>query len=433
MTQITMPKMSDTMEEGRIVRWLKHEGDSVIEGEPVAEIETDKANVEMESFESGVLQQILVQEGETIPVGEPIAVMQREGEAPSPAVEVAAPPEEAPPSVQPTLQAPTPPVEAPPPTEVAPPVEPRVEAPAPAVEAERLRVSPLARKLAVEYGVDVAKIPGTGPNGRIVESDVENYVMQMRAAPPPVPKAPPTTPVPEAAPVRPTQMEVPSEERDLSRMRKTIGERLSKSKQTIPHFYVTAEVNMDWASRVRDELNADESLPRVSFTDLVIKACALALAKSPDANSSFADGKLLVHKQVNIGMAVALDDGLIAPVIRDADKKHIREIAVQTKELAQRAKDNALRASEYTGATFSVSNLGMFDVESFISIINPPECASLAVGTIRAAPVVEGDQVVISKRMKATLSADHRVLDGATAARFLHEIKSALESPIGLL
>lgn len=406
MTQVTMPKMSDTMEEGRIVKWLKHEGDKVTEGEPLAEIETDKANVEMESFQSGVLQQILATEGETIPIGAPIAVMQKEGEA----------------------AAPMPPVEAAPPAaEVAPPLRPRVEAPSPAAGDERLRVSPLARKLAAEYGVDLAQIRGSGPNGRIVESDIEAYVRQTGAAPAP------SIPVPEPVPVKAALMEVEHEERDLSRMRKTIGERLSKSKQAIPHFYVTAEVNMDRASRVRDELNADETQPRVSFTDLIIRACALALAKSPEVNSSFADGKLLMHKQVNIGMAVALDDGLIAPVIRDADKKHIREMATQTKELAQRAKNNALRASEYMGATFSVSNLGMFDVESFISIINPPECASLAVGTIRAMPVVEGDHVVISKRMKATLSADHRVLDGATAAKFLHEIKSALESPIGLL
>jgi len=405
MTEITMPKMSDTMEEGRVVRWLKHEGDSVSQGESIAEIETDKANVEMESFEAGVLGRIIVPEGETVAVGEPIAVIQKPGEAPAPIPE--APPK---------------PAEAAPPPEVSVPVAEKVEAP----EAERVHVSPLARKLASEHGVDLSKITGSGPGGRIVESDVEAYVKQAVPEAPPKPEAPPT---PKAAP--PT--EVPSEERELSRMRRVLGERLTRSKQTIPHFYVTSEIEMDWAARAREELNSDESQTRVSFTDIIIKACALAMTKHPDVNSSFSDGKLIVHKQVNIGMAVALDEGLIAPVIHEADKKHLREIAARTKELAQRARDNSLHSSDYTGGTFTISNLGMFDVESFAAIINPPDCASLAVGTIREIPVVKDGRIVISKRMKATLSADHRVLDGATAAKFLHEVKTNLESPTLLL
>ncbi len=292
-----------------------------------------------------------------------------------------------------------------------------------------MRVSPIARRIAEEHGLDLAKIKGTGPNGRIVESDVDNYLRQIEAAP-----APP--PAPEvAAPPKPAAppMEVPTEERELSKMRKTIAERLTRSKQTIPHFYVTSEIEMDWASRLRDELNADESQPRVSFTDLVIKASALALTQFLEINASYSDGKLLVHKDINIGMAVAIENGLIVPVVHNADRKPLRQIAAETKELAQRARENNLRASDYVGGTFTVSNLGMFDAEDFISIINPPESASLAVGTIREVPVVADGEIAVSKRMKATISADHRVLDGAVAARFMQEFKRRLESPIGLL
>ena len=400
MAEITMPKMSDTMLEGKVIRWLKHEGDQVAEGEPIAEIETDKANVEMEAFEAGVMKQILVKEGETVPVGQPIAVLE-------------------------TLEAEEmPPVTAPPPSEAAPAIEEKPLAPP---EAERVKASPLARRMAEEKGIDLSRIQGTGPDGRIVESDVENYLKQMQAAaaPPPVIEAP--------SPPKPPAIEVPTEERELSRMRKTIAERMARSKQTIPHFYVTSEVEMDWASRMRDELNMDESQTRVSFTDIVIKACALALAGFPEVNASYSEDKLLMHEEINIGLAVALEDGLIAPVVHNADRKSLRRIASETKELAQRARENNLRATDYTGGTFTVSNLGMFDVESFAAIINPPESACLAVGTIREVPVVVDGQVAVSKRMKATISADHRVLDGAVAAKFLQEVKRRLESPIGLL
>jgi len=400
MAEITMPKMSDTMLEGKVIRWLKHEGDQVAEGEPIAEIETDKANVEMEAFEAGVMKQILVKEGETVPVGQPIAVLE-------------------------TLEAEEmPPVTAPPPSEAAPAIEEKPLAPP---EAERVKASPLARRMAEEKGIDLSRIQGTGPDGRITESDVENYLRQTQAAaaPPPVIEAP--------SPPKPPAIEVPTEERELSRMRKTIAERMARSKQTIPHFYVTSEVEMDWASRMRDELNMDESQARVSFTDMVIKACALALAGFPEVNASYSEDKLLMHEEINIGLAVALEDGLIAPVVHNADKKSLRRIASETRELAQRARENNLRATDYTGGTFTVSNLGMFDVESFAAIINPPESACLAVGTIREVPVVVDGQVAVSKRMKATISADHRVLDGAVAAKFLQEVKRRLESPIGLL
>jgi len=356
--------------------------------------------VEMEAFEAGVMKQILVKEGETVPVGQPIAVLE-------------------------TLEAEEmPPVTAPPPSEAAPAIEEKPLAPP---EAERVKASPLARRMAEEKGIDLSRIQGTGPDGRITESDVEDYLRQTQAAaaPPPVIEAP--------SPPKPPAIEVPTEERELSRMRKTIAERMARSKQTIPHFYVTSEVEMDWASRMRDELNMDESQTKVSFTDMVIKACALALAGFPEVNASYSEDKLLMHEEINIGLAVALEDGLIAPVVHNADRKSLRRIASETKELAQRARENNLRATDYTGGTFTVSNLGMFDVESFAAIINPPESATLAVGTIREVPVVVDGQVAVSKRMKATISADHRVLDGAVAAKFLQEVKRRLESPISLL
>jgi pyruvate dehydrogenase E2 component (dihydrolipoamide acetyltransferase) len=427
MAQVTMPKMSDTMEEGTIVRWLKHPGDQVTEGEPIAEVETDKANVEMEAFNSGVLGQILVTEGQTVPVGQLIATIEAPGAAPAPP----APKAEAPPAPQ---AQPAP--EAAPP----PPPAPKAEAPAPpappAEEEERMKVSPLARRLAQEYGVDLSQVHGTGPNGRIVEADIENYVARKGAAPPapapPTPEAVPA-PAPPAPKAAAPATEVPFDEVPLSRMRKTIAERMANSTRTIPHFYVTTEVEMDWAARVRDELNADESQPKISFNDLVIKACALALTKFPRVNASFEGDKLRVYKQVNVGMAVALDDGLIVPVVHDADKKHLREIAAQTKELAQHARDNQLRAHEFTGSTFTVTNLGMFGIEEFSAIINPPEAATLSIGGIHDEPVVIDGQVAVAKRMKITVSADHRVIDGAEAAKFIQEVKHQLESPIGLL
>lgn len=441
MAQVTMPKMSDTMEEGTIVRWLKHPGDEVKEGEPIAEVETDKANVEMEAFDNGVLGQIIVPEGKTVPVGEPIATIEGPGAAPT----AEAPKAETAPAPQAQPQ-PQPQPEAAP----APPPAPKAEAPAPAPptpapaapsaeEEERVRVSPLARRLAQEKGVDLSQVHGTGPDGRIVEADIENYLAQTGApAPAPAPKAeaapPPAAPAKAPAPAPAVAAtEVPYEEEPLNRMRKVIAERMTHSTQTVPHFFLTTEVEMDWADRVRDELNADENQPRISFNDIVIKACAQALRKFPHVNASFDGDKLRKYKEVNIGMAVALEDGLIVPVVHDADKKRLREIAAETKELAKHARDNQLRTREYTGATFTITNLGMFDVENFMSIINPPEAASLAVGTIRDEPVVLDGQVAVSKRMKLTISIDHRVLDGADAAKFMQEVKHQLESPIGLL
>lgn len=441
MPEITMPKMSDTMEEGKVVRWLKHQGDRVTEGEPIAEIETDKANVEMEAFEPGVLKDILVQEGETVPVGATIATI----EAPETAGPPAGPPQEvehageqpevpAQKAPEPYAAEQAPLVTTPLPPEAALPAPAKVEKAAEAPEEERVKASPLARKMAEERGIDLTIVRGTGPNSRIVESDIEDYLKQAKAPAAPATQASP----PQAAPkaevgAAPVAAHI-SEEIELSKIRKTIAHRMAHSKQTIPHFYITIEIEMDRASRVRDELNSmDESRPKVSFTDMIIKAAALTLGDFPQINASFSDDKLLIHKEINVGMAVALDDGLIVPVVHNADEKDLRDIAADTKSLAERARSNTGHVSDYTGGTFTVSNLGMFDVEEFASIINPPEAASLAIGTIADKPVVVDGAIAVSKRMKATLSGDHRVTDGAVAAKFMQALKKRLESPVSLL
>ncbi|MHB0911985.1 MAG: dihydrolipoamide acetyltransferase family protein [Armatimonadota bacterium] len=407
MPEITMPKMSDTMEEGKVIRWLKHEGEHVASGESVAEIETDKANVEMEAFSDGTLTKILVPEGESAPVGTPIAELSAEG-APAEAPKQAPPPEE---RVQPQPEhAPEPrPVKA---EEQAPREEKPAEAP-PKAE-ERIPASPLARKIAEERGIDLAKVKGTGPGGRVVESDVEAYA--------------------SGEPQKPAERpaEAPPEGEELSRIRRTIAERMTNSKQTIPHFYVTAEAEMDFAGRVRDELNM-EGEPSISFTDMVVKACALALRAMPEVNASYRDGRLVKHKEVNVGIAVALSEGLVVPVVRGSAEMPLREIARTTKGLASRAREGKSHVQDFGGGTFTVSNLGMFDVESFAAIINPPESATLAVGSIREVPAVVDGAFAVARRMKMTISCDHRVMDGAVGARFLNEIRKRLESPITLL
>jgi pyruvate dehydrogenase E2 component (dihydrolipoamide acetyltransferase) len=453
MAEITMPKMSDTMEEGTIVKWLKHEGDPVEQGEVIAEIETDKANVEMESFDSGVITRIIAHEGDKVQVGQPIAEVQAQGAAaqpaPAEAAGVASPPAKGELGEVPEVPAPAPTVAPYTPAEaaavVSPPAKgglggvPETPVAKPPSTEERILASPIARRMAAEKGIDLTQVHGTGPDGRIVEADIQNFGKQPS---PPVKGGPGGVPETQApAAVSPPakaglggvpETQAPSEARELSKIRKTIAERMTHAKQTIPHFYVTTEIDMDWAAKLRDDLNSDVSEVKISFTDMIIKACALALEKFPEANASFADGKMLVHQNINVGMAVALDEGLVDPVIHDANKKSLRQIAQETKTLAQRARDNKLTFTDYTGGTFSVSNLGMFDVESFQSIINPPEAASLAVGTIREIPVVADGQIRASKRMKVSLSADHRLLDGAVAARFLQLVKRHLEMPVTL-
>ncbi len=447
MQTVVMPKMGDTMEEGKILAWRKKVGDPVARGDSLAEIETDKVNIEAESFAEGVLRKILVQEGESAAVGAPIAL-------------VGAPDEALPdntaqgPSARPTQAPQTPASQREPvPATVGAAYQPARE-PAgtngassavatPAAGASgRIIASPIARRIAHEHHLDIARISGTGPNGRIIKDDIEALLTQQEApaatpvaqpAVRPMPQVPaqPVTPVPAAA--EGEEVEVVA----LSAMRKTIARRLQQSMQTAPHFYLTLSIDTTKLAELRATINEyAETLPepvKVSINDLIIKGVALALVRVPQVNVSFDGERLLFKKHTNVGVAVALEQGLIVPVIRDADKRGILDLARESRRLVDAARTGKLKPEEFQGGTFSVSNLGMFEIEEFTAVINPPESAILAVGAIQPTPVVVDGQVVVRDRMKVTLSVDHRALDGATGARFLQELKRLLESPMGLL
>jgi len=384
-TDVIMPALGFDMTEGLLARWLKNEGDPVEKGQAIAEIETEKATVEIEAAAAGILARIIVHAGETVPVGTLIGVIADAGE------EVAA------------VTAPVPVSET---GEGAAPSEARVKA------------SPVARKMAEEAGLDLSRIKGTGPGGRVVERDVQAAIAAGSApAPPGVPAVPaPGAPVP------------------LNRMRKMIARRMTESKAAAPHFYITVEINMDDAMKMREQLNAlAPEAERISVNDLVVAAAARTLARFPVLNASYREDNLEMHPQVNIGIAVALEDGLIPPVLRDADKKPLKRIAAESRALAERARTNKLRSDDLGGGTFTVSNLGMFEVDEFIAIINPPEAAILAVGAVTRRPVAAAGEVRIAPLMKTTLSVDHRVADGAQAGRFMQEFKKLLENPVTLL
>ncbi len=417
---VTMPKLGFDMREGTLVKWLKREGDSVNKGEVIAEIETDKATVEVEAYASGVIKGIFAHEGDVLPIGEPIAVIGSAdeqvdlaaikksvtAEAAAPAARPAGPVAAAPP-----IETVTPPPQA----EVAPaPTDGHARPEAPLEAPARIKASPLARRMAQERGLDLARITGSGPGGRIIRRDIEAYL----AVPQPAPALPPAF----------------GEERALSRLRKIIARRMSESKQQAPHFYVTTEVDMAGAMKLRQEMNAllDET-HKLSVNDLIIKAAALALTEFPRLNASFAGDKITIHPEINIGVAVALEDGLITPVIKNAERKSLTQIAGETKALIARTREGKMRPEDLEGSTFTVSNLGMFDVDNFIAIINPPEAAILAVGSVRDVPVVVDGELRIGTRMKATISVDHRVSDGAEAARYLQAFKRVLEQPLRLV
>ncbi|MCR4309871.1 MAG: 2-oxo acid dehydrogenase subunit E2 [Deltaproteobacteria bacterium] len=390
-TNVIMPSLGFDMTEGQLARWLKNEGDPVEKGQAIAEIETEKATVEIEAASSGILTRIFVQAGETVPVGTVIGVIAATGE------EVAAVP--APPA--------------------PPPSAPVPEAgEGPASSEARVKASPVARKMAEEAGLDLSRIKGTGPGGRVLERDVQAATAAKSA---PEPSGVPAGPAPGAT--------VP-----LSRMRKTIARRMTESKTMAPHFYITVEITMDDAMKMREQLNrlAPEA-ERISVNDLIVAAAARTLARFPALNASYREGNLEMHSQVNIGIVVALEDGLIPPVLRDADKKTLKRIAAESRALTERARTNKLRSDDLGGGTFTVSNLGMFDVDEFIAIINPPEAAILAVGAVTLRPVAAAGEVRIASLVKATLSVDHRVADGAQAGRFMQEFKKLLENPVALL
>jgi len=444
-TKVVMPKLSEAMEAGKIIKWLKKEGDRVQGGDILAEVETDKADVEMEAFGAGVLRKILVPAGEHAPVGSLIGVIAEADEdiasvvatapaptaapvvasaQPAPAATMSERPEAVPPqprSEDPAARQPSPasgpaaPARPMPVAATAPPA-PSDQPAAPATG--RVKASPLAKKIAAQSGVDLRVIQGSGPGGRIVRRDVEAAASRPAAA------------VPAAVTVadRPEYEDVA-----LSQMRAIIAKRMPLSKAPVPHFYVTSEVAMDRAWALREELNALDDQPKISLNDLVIRACALALIEHPGVNASFQGESIRVFHRAHIGIAVALDEGLITPVLRDCQAKSLARIAVEARDLAERTRVRKLRASELSGATFSISNLGMFDVAAFSAIINPPEGAILAVGSVRRVPVVDGEAVTVGRRMALTLSCDHRVMDGAMGARFLQDVKRRLEEPLRLL
>jgi pyruvate dehydrogenase E2 component (dihydrolipoamide acetyltransferase) len=402
-TKVFMEALSPTMEEGKLLAWLKQEGDEVTNGDVLAEVETDKAVMELQARGAGVLRKILAPEGSTVEVGKIVAVIADADEdieqliAGADAALASAPAKPAP---APKAQAPAP---------AAP--KPAVPAPA-AAPGARVKASPLARRMAAERGVDLSHVQGSGPGGRIVVRDLEGAV-------------PEPAPVPLAA--------GGYEDIELSQMRKTIARRLVESIGPIPHFFLTAEADMDRASDARDALNARDASPRISYNDIILKVVAAALLQHRECNAWWMDGTIRYFDEVHLSMAVAIDDGLITPVIRNAHLKSLREIAVETRELAGRARERKLTPEEYTGGTFSVSNLGMFEIDQFTGIINPPEAGLLAVGTIFEKPVVDDGELVVSKRMRITMSCDHRVIDGATGARCLQTIKRMLENPLAIV
>ena len=413
-SRVVMPKLSDTMEEGRIIRWLRKEGERVETGQALAEIETDKATVEMEAYTTGVVRRLVASEGDTIAIGGLIAVI---GDANEDVTALLA--------AQPAAQPDSPAGQA-----SRLPEASRLPDASRAADAEpgrALRASPLALKMAAEAGLDLNSLVGTGPQGRIIKRDIEAALETARADVPAAAAQPVVKPrAVRAVPGRDEVAEVRTIE--LTAIRRTIAKRLVQSKGPIPHFYLTVDVAMDrlW----RDYQALREQKLALTLNDVIIKATASALRRHPEMNASFAGDHVKQFGRVHIGMAVALDDGLITPVIRDADLKPVDQIAEESRALVERARARKLQPDEYTGATFSISNLGMMGIEEFSAIINPPEAAILAVGAVRQTPVADGDELRIGYRMKLTLSVDHRVADGATAARFLQTLTRMLENPL---
>ncbi len=465
-SKVVLAKLSPTMEEGTIVKWTKNEGDAVKQGDVLAEIETDKANMEMEALGSGVLRKILVPAGGKAPIGALIGVIAepnediepliakegaKAGGAPTAAAAASAPapepakaaaeatpkaaPADQPASVASAPQAP--PAPAAPRPVATPPVAPGSGSAGTGGDGGRVKASPLARSMAAHQNIDLSSVAGSGPGGRIIKRDIESWAGPRPGTDAPARSAGAPASRPSAAPAsRPAAAPAPSitpgQELPLSNMRKTIAKRLSESMFTSPHYYVTVEIDMDAAVDLRDQIQRLEE-GKVSFNDLVVKACARALTRFPLVNASWGGDKIVTHAEVNIGIAVAIPDGLITPVVRNADRKSILDIAHEVRDLATRARDKKLKPEEFTGSTFTISNLGMFDVEEFTAIINPPDSAILAVGAVRKVPVVDGETIRPGHRMKVTMSSDHRVIDGALSAQFLAEVRRLLEAPVGLL
>ncbi len=420
-TNVYMEALSPTMEEGRVVKWHKREGDPVKTGETLAEVETDKAVMDLIARADGVLRQVAVAEGQTVPVGNVVATIAAPGEAtgatPAPASRPGAAP-----AVGSGERGAVP---------VAAPVTPP--------DATRVKASPLARRIAKEAGVDLKLVTGTGPGGRVTKRDLETAGSGERGAVRPgaaQPAVQRSEPLP--APRSPEEVRggAAYEDVPLTQIRKTIAKRLVTSLGPIPHFFLTTEVDMERAAEARDALNrqlGEAEQGKVSFNDIIIKATALALTKHRACNAWFQDDHIRYWNEVHIGMAVAVEDGLITPVIRHADAKSLAAIGREARELADKARSRRLQPDEYTGSTFSVSNLGMFDIDQFTAVINPPEAGIIAIGTITPKPVAVDGQIVPRRRVRITMSCDHRVIDGATGAAFLRTLKQMLENPLAML
>ncbi len=451
-TEVVMPRLSDTMEEGTLLRWLKQPGDAVKKGDALAEVETDKANMEVEAFEEGVLSETLVSEGDTVPVGEPIAYLSdasaepsekkpppgkqkpEQKKTPAQAEEILPPskrrerrreeptdfgdrePEQAEKEIPATTQAKGAAAGT---TRTEPPATQAESKKGEPVAGERVKASPLARKLADAYGIDLSTLQGSGPGGRIIERDVDQVIQQQRQKKEPVQEKPPI-PKKQTLPVTPPEKP--------SKIRQTIAKRMSQSKQEIPHFYVTVSIRADRLVRCREQLKKRFD---ISYSHLLTKACAMALVQHPRLNASYENAdRVTFHPEINIAFAMAIEDGLLTPVIHRADQLSLQDIAEQSLSVAKRVLNQQLQPEDLSGATFTISNMGMYEVDQFSAIINPPQAAILAVGALTESPVIENGVVIPGYRMKLTLAADHRVLNGSEAAEFLQTLRQLLENPV---
>ena len=463
--EIVMPKLSDTMEEGKIIRWLKHPGDTIRHGEPLAEVETDKADMVLESFEDGVLDQIKLKEGESAPVGAVIATM-RDGDGksaissangasdeepsggaypeakPRPAEKKAAAPIPIRPKAKEAPRAPAPPPPADesddaeevhpamsarrsaaptaipmPPRAAAAPISDHAEL---SGEGHKFRASPLARRAAEEAGIDLAAVHGTGPEGRITKRDIDNFLREQQLF--------------RFRRIVSPREGAPGSHEDLSKMRKTIANRMATSKREIPHFYVTMEIDMEEAVKLKTSLAQAELIEEdITYNDIIVKALALALARYPRINASYENDGITIHPNINIGVAVAVEDGLVVPVVRGCEQLSLIEIAGVAHRLVAKAGRGGFTSDELSGATFTISNMGMLGIEHFSAVIVPPQAAILAASAIKDRPVVRNGVLAVGKTMMATMSCDHRIIDGVVAGRFLQELKRFLENPASLL
>ena len=415
MTDILMPALSPTMEEGVLAKWHVKVGDVVSAGDVIAEIETDKATMDLEAFDNGILEQLLVVAGALVPIGAPVA---RIGDG-SNIIEDGAP-------AAPQADAAAPAAPAPAPVAVAPVAPAATVAPAAPVSTGELRTSPLARKIGREHGIDLHTLKGTGPQGRITRTDVDTAILAQEAAA--------SAPVPVVAAAAPAAVSTDSVSVPVSRIRAVTARRLTES-QAVPHFFLTSVVNVERLVAFRADVNASlEALgTKVSLNDLFVRASAVALRAHPEVNASWGAGVILRHNHVNVGVAVATDDGLLVPVVTDADQKSLGAIATETRALAGLARTGSLSLAQMSGGTFTISNLGMFGIDSFTAVLNPPEAGILAIGAATEVPQVQGGELVSVPMVKITLTVDHRVLDGAVAAAFLRDLTQLLEEPLRIV